>query len=356
MTAHEIVFHPHVHTVYSDGHGTHAQVLRAALQAGVDVVQFTDHNVRVEGVEGYYTDGTRRVLALMGEEMHDRTAGPAEQGNHLLTFGAQVELAPYAEHPQRLVDATLRAGGLAFLAHPHDPPAPVVGEGAFPWRRWEVRGYHGIELWNAMSEFKARLRSWAHVLFYVLQFHRVARGPFPQTLALWDDLTRRGQRVVAIGGSDAHAIPKLGGRVRIFPYAAHFRAINTHVLLPQPLQGQVAADRDAVYAALAAGHAFVANDLLGSARGFRFRAQGAAGTAWMGDTIALDRGVTLQVRLPARARVRLLRDGQEVFVRPEAEVFAYPVQQPGVYRVEVYRHAWGRWRGWIFSNPIYIRP
>ncbi len=353
---HEIVFHPHIHTIYSDGHGTHAEVLRAALRAGVDVVQFTDHNLRVEGVEGYYTDGARRVLALMGEEVHDRTAPPERWGNHLLTFGVATELAVHETDPQRLIDATRRGGGLAFLAHPHDPPAPAVGEAAFPWRAWQVQGYHGIELWNAMSEFKSHLRTWAHAVFYALQFHRVAVAPFPQTLRLWDDLTRQGQRVVAIAGADAHAIPKLGGRVRLFPYEAHFRAVNTHVLLDEPLAGRVEADRHAAYTALAAGRAFVANDLLGSARGFRFRAQGAAGTAWMGDEIRLDGGVTLQVRLPGRARLRLLRDGHEVGVWPHAEVLAYPVRTPGVYRVEAYRHAWGRWRGWIFSNPIYVRP
>ncbi len=353
---HEIVFHPHVHTVYSDGHGTHADVLRAALRAGVDVVQFTDHNVRVEGVEGYYSEGARRVLALMGEEVHDRTAPPERWGNHLLAFGASMELAPYETDPQSLIDATRRGRGLAFLAHPHDPAAPTVGEAAFPWRAWHVRGYHGLEIWNAMSEFKGHLRTWAHALFYALQFHRVAIAPFAATLRLWDDLTRRGQRVVAIGGSDAHAIPKLGGRVRLFPYEAHFRAVNTHVLLERPLSGRLEDDRDAIYAALAAGHAFVANDLLGAARGFRFRAQGAGHTARMGDEIRLDGGITLQVRLPARARLRLLRDGQPVGLWPNAEVLAYPVREPGVYRVEAYRRAWGRWRGWIYSNPIYVRP
>ncbi len=353
---HEVVFHPHVHTVYSDGHGTHAQVLRAALRAGVDVVQFTDHNVRVEGIEGYYTHGNRRVLALMGEEIHDRTLGPAERGNHLLVFGAQQELASYAPDPQRLLDAARRAGGLTFLAHPHDPVAPVVGEGAFPWRRWDVHGYHGLELWNAMSEFKSHLRSWGHVLFYAFQFHQVAVAPFAETLRLWDTLTRRGQRVVAIGGSDAHAIPVLGPWKRLFPYEAHFRAVNTHLLLSQSLRGQVEEDRTAIYAALAAGHAFVANDLLGSARGFRFRAQGGAGQALMGDAIALGSGLTLQIRLPERAEVRLLRDGMTVQTWPQADVLAYPIRQPGVYRVEAYRRAWGRRRGWIFSNPIYVRP
>ncbi len=353
----EVIFHPHVHTVYSDGHGTHAQVLRAALQAGVDVLQFTDHNVRVDGIEGYYGQGPRRGLALVGEEIHDRTLGPEAWGTHLLTFGAREELAPYAADPQRLIDRTRAAGGLAFLAHPFDPPAPLVGESAFPWRAWQVQGYHGLEIWNAMSEFKSRLRTWAHVLFYVLQFHRVAVGPCPRTLAQWDALTRQGQRLVAIGGSDAHAIPKLGGRVRIFPYAAHFRAVNTHLLLPAPLTGRVEADRRAVYTALAAGRAFVANDLLGSARGFRLRAlRHDMPVAVMGDELPWQEGLQLDIRLPSPAPGRVLRNGQAVFRWKRAQArLTVPLTRPGVYRVEVYRRAWGRWRGWIFSNPIYVR-
>ncbi|NPA06936.1 MAG: CehA/McbA family metallohydrolase [Chloroflexi bacterium] len=350
----EIVFHPHVHTVYSDGHGTHAEVIRAALRAGVDVLQFTDHNVWVQGVEGYYQDGERRVLVLVGEELHDRS--PQARGNHLLVFGAQQELAPWAHDPQALIRAAREAGGLAFIAHPIDPAVPFLGEGDLSWHAWDVEGFHGLEIWNAMSEFKARLKTWLHVVYYVFNFPRVARGPFPQALQLWDRLTIQGKRVVAIAGSDAHQLPAGWGplRVRIFPYEQHFRAINTHLVLTEGLEGDVDADRQRVYQALAAGHAFVANDLLAPSRGFRFQAHGRFGQAIMGDAISLSGGVTLKVRLPRRARIRLVRNGEVVHTWDRAEVFSYPVRKPGVYRVEVDLYAWGAWRGWIYSNPIYI--
>ena len=67
MVLHEIVANPHVHTPYSDGVWYHAQIAQVAAEAGIDLVIVTDHNVWVDGVEGYY-DG---VLMLVGEEVHD---------------------------------------------------------------------------------------------------------------------------------------------------------------------------------------------------------------------------------------------------------------------------------------------
>ena len=82
----ELIVNLHMHTTYSDGTGTHADIVQAALQTGLDVVITTDHNVLVNGPAGYYQDGDRKVLLLIGEEVHDQTLNP--QKNHLLVFGA----------------------------------------------------------------------------------------------------------------------------------------------------------------------------------------------------------------------------------------------------------------------------
>jgi hypothetical protein len=31
------------------------------------------------------------------------------------------------------------------------------------------------------------------------------------------------------------------------------------------------------------------------------------------------------------------------------------VDLPGVYRIEADQHAAGRWRPWVFSNPIWVK-
>ncbi len=74
----------------------------------------------------------------------------------------------------------------------------------------------------------------------------------------------------------------------------------------------------------------------------------------MGDEIALDEQPTLQVSSPLAAELRLLRDGREV-ARAHGRELAYSAGQPGVYRVEARRRYRLRQRGWIFSNPIYVR-
>ena len=39
----------------------------------------------------------------------------------------------------------------------------------------------------------------------------------------------------------------------------------------------------------------------------------------------------------------------------ESYAYTHIATEPGVYRVEVWRSYLGRKRGWIFSNPIYVR-
>ena len=289
---HEAVINLHMHTPYSDGFYSHTRIAQAALQSNLDAVIVTDHNVLVRGVERLVQDGERRTLLLVGEEIHDQARQP--QKNHLLVFGADRELAHYAPQPQRLIDEARQAGGLTFLAHPVDPSAPAVGQDDISWVDWEVRDFNGIELWNGFSEFKGHLKSLLHALFYVTFPSLIAEGPFAAALRLWDNLLAQGNAVVAIGGSDAHALPIRVGPLRktIFPFEFHFRCINTHLLLSQPLSGEFSVDRQAIYAALAAGRAFIGYDLPASTRGFRFRAIGKDREAVMGETISGQSGVT----------------------------------------------------------------
>jgi hypothetical protein len=351
---HEVVGNLHVHTCFSDGAATHLQVAAAALRAGLDFVVTTDHNVWVDGVDGYYHAESGRVLLLAGEEIHHPTRHP--QKNHMLVFEARQELAHLAPDPQALIDAAARAGGLTYLAHPTDPAAPSIHQPDLSWVDWDIDGFTGLELWNYMSEFKTRIRSRAHAVYYAYQPHRTALGPHPDTLALWDRLLQRGRRVVAIGGADAHALPARLGPLRrtVLPYELLFRSVNTHVLLPRPFTGESGADRQELMRALGAGACFVANDRWAPARGFHFTAQGRDETAGMGESIRCRLGVTLQIRAPQRAELCLVRDGTLEGTWTDSEVGVRKATTPGAYRAEVYLETHGRRRGWIFSNPIFV--
>ncbi len=352
---HEVIINLHMHTRYSDGSGLHKDIAAAAFKAGVDVVIVTDHNILVNGFEGYYKEKNKKILMLIGEEVHDQARDP--QKNHLLVFGANREMATFAENPQHLINQVRDSGGLAFLAHPDDPEAKAFKETDISWEDWSVQNYTGIELWNALSELKTVVPTKLHGAFYALFPALVAHQPIPNTITKWDELLSYGRPVVAIGGSDAHALLlNLGPIYRvIFPYEFHFRTVNTHTLLSEPLSGDVNTDRTLIYKAMAAGHCFVGYDMPAPTRGFRFTAQGRDASATMGDEIPAKGGVTLQVKLPSAAEILLLKDGQVIQTWKNQTAGTHITTEPGVYRIEAYRRYLGKRRGWIYSNPIYVR-
>ena len=351
---HELTINLHMHTTYSDGSGTHADLGQAALRTGVDVLLVTDHNTWVQGVDGYHRDGKKRALILACEEIHDQDRDP--QKNHLLVFNAGQEMATFADNPQTLIGAVQRLGGLSFIAHPVDPAMPAFGETDISWEDWDVTGFTGIELWNGFSELKTVAKGKLDAIFYAFFPQALPHGPLLQTLHIWDGLLAKGRRVVAIGGSDAHALHLSLGPIRktIFPYEYHFSTINTHALTPTSLSGDLDKDRKMVFDALGSGHCFIGYDLPAPTRGFRFSAHGESTNVIMGDEIDMGRSVTLQTKLPSIAEIRLIKDGRCI-KKINGETLIFVTSEPGAYRIEAYKRYLGKSRGWIFSNPIYIK-
>jgi len=76
----------------------------------------------------------------------------------------------------------------------------------------------------------------------------------------------------------------------------------------------------------------------------------------MGDAVSLGEGMSLDlfVNCPEVADTRILRNGR-VVTQGHTSALTYQVRDPGVYRVEVWKQRWGKPRGWIFSNPIYVK-
>ena len=358
---HEIVVNLHMHTRYSDGNGSHKDIAHAAMLTGLDAVIVTDHNVLVRGVEGYYraADSKRfrstQVLLLVGEEIHDQDRDP--QKNHLLVFNANRDLSALADDPQTLINGVRDAGGICFIAHPTDPAAPAFNETDISWEAWDVQNFTGIELWNGLSELKTVVPTKLHGAFYAFFPQFIGHHPIPETSQRWNELLATGRRIVAVGGSDAHAMHMHMGPLHrvIFPYEFHFKTVNTHVFVPNPLTGDVPTDKKMIYDAMSNGHCFVAYDLPASTRGFTFKAKGFTQAAIMGDTLPAKGGVTLQVHLPLRAEIHLLKDGQQIGIWKNSQACTHTATEPGVYRVEVFINFLGKKRGWIYSNPIYVR-
>ena len=123
----EIIVNLHMHTHYSDGSGGHKEIALAAIECGLDAVIVTDHNVLVQGFEGYIKNGANRVLMLIGEEVHDQDRDP--QKNHLLVFGAKEEMATFADDPQSLIKNIGESGGLGLC-----PVGPCTTAPRCPYR------------------------------------------------------------------------------------------------------------------------------------------------------------------------------------------------------------------------------
>lgn len=363
----EVAGNMHIHTPYSDGHEWHAAVAEAAIDAGLDFIIVTDHNVWVGGVEGYYERDNGRVLLLTGEEVHNVRRQP--QASHLLVYGVGKELAPYAADPQQLIDETLTGGGSCFLAHPHERDLPLIDSPDLGWHDWDIEGFSGLEIWNYMSSvknavagridelpIKNKLLASLVGLRLALRPEAAVIGPEEKTLALWDAFLAQGMRVAAVGNADAHGTPMRLGPIRrvIYPYEFLFRAVNTHLLLPRALNGEIEHDRALILRAIGRGQSWVGYDMPHPTNGFRFSVQGER-RGNMGDEMMLGAGATLQVSTPARCRIRLVRHGAVVAEANQATNLTYVPQEPGAYRVECLTFYEGQERGWIYSNPIYLR-
>jgi hypothetical protein len=352
----ELICNLHLHSTYSDGTGDYRSITQAALKTEVDVIILTDHNILVKGLEGYHRDQGRQVLVLTGEEVHDQNRVP--QKNHTLVIGAEKEMAGFAHDPQTLINEVSRAGGLSFLAHPYEFDLPMIHEPDISWVNWEVDGFTGLELWNGLSEFKTVVRSLRDGIKYLFLPEMMAHGPLKPALAKWDELLNSGRRVNVVGGSDAHAIKfqKAILKRTVFPYEFHFSAINNHLLVEEGLSGSLALDKAVIYEALRRGSSFIGYDLPAPTRGFRFVIDDDDNEYQPGDVFTMKDGATARVNLPENANIRFIHNGKVISEQKNTNRLTCSITQPGVYRVECSLYFLGEERGWVYSNPIYVKP
>ncbi len=331
----------HVHShVSADSEGSHAELLAGARAAELDFVVMTEHatpTIFTEGLSGRHED----VLVIPGMEIIKGCRGLADRCATLLAIGFDGWFDPRPLDFQEVVDEVNRRGGLAFVAHPRG------------WRDWSVEGVTGLEIYDVLDD--ALDRKWAFPKYALDVLHAWDDWPDEVFLQIqdrpewhlrrWDELLRTG-RWVGIAGNDAHRNVRILGR-QIDPYERSFRFVTTHVWAWSD-------DQEAVLSALVSGHAYVAFDVLADPTGFWFGNDAVQPSAIAGDEITLRPDLSLVVRTPLAGRIELLRDGS-LFARCNCRELSVRVEEAGIYRVEVFLHADGGWRPWIFSNPIYVR-
>ncbi|MBD0281745.1 MAG: PHP domain-containing protein [Thermoleophilaceae bacterium] len=342
---HDLACVVHLHSLYSDGTGTVREIARAAQRARADVVLLTDHDTlaaKRRGEEGWYGD----VLVLVGEEVSPR------RRNHYLAFDVDAPIDHRGLDGAGICRAVRDAGGFGFAAHPFSQgSARFKRAPGMPFEALDCEAIHGIELWSFVNDTAEGAGSIREIARFVATPSRALDHPPERNMRAWDDLCRT-RRVVAIGGLDAHQFGKRVGPfvpLRVMSYRRSFRQIRTHVLCDEPPARELDHDREQVYRALRKGRCYISVDAVAPARGFTFEGEDLP----MGAEAPAGRRA-LRARTALPARLRLLRDGQEIAAAEGTEL-EDEVEEPGAYRVEAYRRARGRERTWILSNPIYLR-
>jgi hypothetical protein len=348
----------HVHTDRSDGSGSWEEVAEAAARVGLAFVIFTDHGNGTERREPpRYHAG---VLCVDGVEI-STWAGhyvviPDHDGQSPYPLGG--EARGVVEDARRFFGD----GGVGIIAHPGSP------RGALAWQDWTLP-FDGLEWLNADSEWRDEgVRLGRTLLTYpfrpVETLAALVNRPDP-VLAQWDRLTAA-RPVRTIAGHDAHARLPIGGttdpyedgaQIRIPSYDASLAAFSNHVVLPQPLTGDAAADARVLLGAIRHGAVYTTLDGLASPGPFEFDAVAGDAYAPMGEWIRAPLGaIELRARVgaPAGARLVILHEGAEVAGSTTGAVTA-TVSRSGAYRVEVYLpRDQGRRVPWLLSNPIYV--
>jgi hypothetical protein len=332
----------HIHTTESDGTKSFEEVVAIGQQVGLDFMMFADHMTlsnRDNGKEGFYG----KTLVVIGYEHND-----LDDIHHYLLFKAP-KVYPAEMTPREYVAAGAADGALGILSHPDEIRNKLKRFPPYPWKEWPDGGFVGIELWNQMSEWMERLTKY-NILLMAFSPRKSMIGPSDRILKKWDELNVR-RKVAGIASVDAHAFSfKFGPlTVEVFPYKVHFKCLRTHVILPEPLSGDFEAAKKQLYDAIRECRLYFSNMRWGAADRFEFYAQNASEKVVCGGYLQIADDTKLVVKLPARATVKLIHNGQKC-LDTFTDRLEYKVTQPGIYRVE----AWKGKRGWIFSNHIRV--
>ena len=321
----------HNHTVHSDGLNTIPELVTCARERGLDFFAITDHNTSSHHEEMALL-GDLGVLLIPGEEVttywgHANVWGLREW----LDFRCQD-----SEAVRRVMDYAERKGALFSVNHPKS-----VGP---PWE-FSQNPYRCMEVWQAPW----RWYNW-------------------ESLNAWEERLGRGERIVAVGGSDTHSIPPAR------PMHPHGPGEpTTWVYCENGLSEKGLLD------AIAKGHVFVSEDMKGPTLILTARLDGSVGSpkaatggdgsfeTMMGDTIEVGEGANVTFRLqyagPAGKKLRLLR-GRELVLEIEAPREEYtheltlPVAEPGYVRAEVMGLRGRPERGEVvhaMTNPIFLK-
>ena len=169
----------HAHTTNSDGAMPPTKLVEHYAYAGADFIALTDH-WKATGQDEVLGDPGPTVIR--GIEVNTENGSTVTGTNyHIVGLGVPHAIPRRTEGngpaaAQWYLDAIREAGGVSFVAHPYWSGLTL--------RDFEgLRGYLGLEVWNADTEV------------------HIGRG---DSSLLWDDLLSHGHGVLGLGVDDCH--------------------------------------------------------------------------------------------------------------------------------------------------------
>jgi len=274
------------------------------------------------------------------------------------------------------------SGTAAFLEKAHASNQLALITYPEKFKSWDSQ-FDGIEVFSLHTAAKQMnwLTAlgdliWSYPSYPELTFAKNFHRP-DANLAKFDEIASQ-RNISLFAGTDAHSdlgvhlLGTDGGQklinIKVDPYETIFRLTRIHVLIGKDKEF----NRENLIEAIRIGSYFVGFDALGNTTGFRFQlTKGDRPVVSMGETLVGTEypKLTLNVppelnmeeyrlNVPPEFRVKVYRNGELFPLDIVAGTYSKQSFQPGVYRVEVYRHDLGPpfdRMPWIISNPIYVK-
>lgn len=329
----------HNHSKYSyDSKISLKKIFKAARINDLDYLTINDHNTYEARQDETYLK-EKDLLVIIGAEIND-----PQRNNHFLVFNSDKIITgkPVAEYVKFYSDE----GAICFAAHPFEKRANAKFR-KYIWTDPEVNDFAGIEIWNFLSEWVARINPKINGLLMVLFPNLFVTKPNPDNLKYWDQLNLQGLRRSAIGSVDCHqeTYYKFGIKFKFLSHKRVFRTIRTNVLI----EDKQNIDEQDVLTALQQGNSYLVNYKMGIPYNFYAGIKGRESSAIPGEEIKLEEGLKLYYRLPKLAKTVLFHNGKKLAVKFN-DKGKFNISEKGAYRLEITNFL----RGWIYTNNMYV--
>ena len=315
------------------------KIIKIAKKQELDYITINDHlNLDAKKEESVLTE--QNLFVIVGMEINDK-----QNNNHFLVFNSDEILR--GKDAKEYVPYYTQSNAICFAAHPIEKRVSSKFR-TYIWTDLVNDDFHGLEIWNYLSEWIGKLNPKLNGIFLVLFPSLFIRKPHRPILEWWDKMNREGKRKAAIGSIDAHSekMEKFGLRITFLTHRQLFKTIRTNILLEE----NKSITQKAILNALKDGNSYIVNYKMGNPFGFYAGISDVDGnSAIFGEDIKFVMGLKYYFKLPVIAKVTLYRDGKKISSQRDEKGY-FLIEKKGNYRLEITRWSYG----WIYTNNIYV--